>query len=482
MSFFTRHPVGRLVTRVTSDVQNMHELFTSVIVFVFKDMFLLIGIAAVLIGLNWKLALISFSVLPLVGWASVYFARHSRDVFRILRVKIAEINTRFSESIGGLKVIQLFMQENRNRRNFNRLNHDCFLAGMRQIRLFAVLMPVIEILGSTVLALIIFYGGTSVLSNQISLGALVAFISYMKMFFRPIRDISEKYNIMQNAMASAERIFMMFDAQEGAVVVSNAPDAPPGLITDIRFENVTFGYTPDEPVLKSVTFSMKKGDTVAIVGSTGSGKTTIINLMARFYEPDSGRILINGQDISAMHPSAVRSLMALVTQDPVLFSGTIRNNILKGNCQVSDLKMKEILTAASCDALIDRLPEGLDTVLSEGGASISSGERQLISIARAFACDPELIILDEATSYIDSETEQTIQTAMANLMNHRTALVVAHRLSTVRHADTILVLNHGTIIESGTHDELMDRKGFYYELHQVWGGRGQRSERVGHKQ
>jgi len=474
LDFFSRNPVGRLVTRVTNDVQNMHELFTSVIVFIFKDLFLLLGIAGVLLAIDLKLAAASFMVLPLVAWASVFFARRAREAFRMMRVKIAEINTRFAEGIEGLKVIQLFLQERHVSRRFNRVNHDYYEAGMNQVRVFAVFMPVIEVLGAAALATIIYYGGRSVIAQRLSLGELVAFISYMKMFFRPIRDVAEKYNIMQNAMASAERIFLMFDARD--VLTAETGDgvyaAKPPAVTDIRFEAVSFGYTPDEPVLRSVTFAVEKNETVAVVGPTGSGKTTVINLAARFYDPDDGRIFINGRDTRKMHPAEVRSMMALVTQEPVLFSGTIRDNILKGNCRLSDVKMDRILRASRCDALVNRLPDGLDTRLSESGASLSSGERQLISIARAFACDPPLIILDEATSYIDSETEQMIQEAMDNLMKHRTAIVVAHRLSTVRHADRILVMNRGKIVESGSHDDLMHRRGFYYELNRMWMNNG----------
>ncbi|MBT8490598.1 MAG: ABC transporter ATP-binding protein/permease [Deltaproteobacteria bacterium] len=469
VAFFTLNPVGRLVTRVTNDTQNMHELFTSIVAFVFKDIFLLIGITIVLLTINWKLTLISFMVLPVVFVISIHFSVKARDVYRILRVKIAEINTRFSETIGGIKVIQLFRQEQANYDGFENLNHENYMAGMKQIHIYALFMPIIELLSAVALAVVIFYGGRRVLADSISLGALVAFISYMRMFFRPIRDIAEKYNIMQNALASAERIYLIFNTEEAdPEPVDGGISEPSDLrIQDIAMEDVSFSYVENESVLKHISFHVKAGETIAFVGPTGSGKTTVVNLLTRFYEHQSGRILINGRDITAIETRLLRSRMALVTQDPFLFSGTSRENIISGNGNISDDALNRILEASNCKSMIDRLPDGVDTELSEGGASISSGERQLISIARAFARDPDLIILDEATSYIDSETELKIQEALGNLMKDRTAIIVAHRLSTARSANRILVLHRHRIIEEGTHDELMDRKGFYFKLQQL---------------
>ncbi len=472
VAFFNQNPVGRLVTRVTNDVQNMHELFTSVISFVFKDMFLLFGIMFVLLSINWKLALISFVVLPFVLYASLYFSSRARDAFRVLRIKIAEINTRFSETIVGIKVVQLFLREKDNYLDFKKLNHENYLAGMKQVQIFAVFMPVVELLGAIAIAIVIFYGGGGVLAGSISLGALVAFISYMKMFFRPIRDIAEKYNIMQNAMASAERIFLIFDNKDKLP----QPKVERGYklpaidnIDEIEMEDVSFNYVLDEPVLKNISFKINAGETIAVVGRTGSGKTTLINLITRFYDSASGRILINGIDIKNYEKSILRSKIALVMQDPFLFSGTIRENIGQGNSNISEKEMEYILEASNCRTFIKRLPDGIDTVISEGGASISSGERQLISIARAFARNPELIILDEATSYIDSETEQKIQEALFNLMKSRTSIIIAHRLTTALNADRIIVINKGRIIETGTHVELMRKRGFYFKLTQLNG-------------
>ena len=474
LSFFNRNPVGRLVTRVTNDVQNMHELFTSIISFVFKDLFLLIGIAVVLIGISWKLALVSFTVLPVVVYASFMFSGRARKIFRDLRIKVAEINTRLSETITGMQVIQLFRQESENYRRFQRLNHENYLAGMRQIRIFGTFMPFIEFMGVVALAIVIFYGGWGVLGDTISLGAVVAFLAYMRMFFRPIRDIAEKYNILQNAMASAERIFLILDNTErlprtsagygpGHSAASDRIDR----IDEVGMDHVNFAYVSGEPVLRSISFRLRAGNRLAIVGPTGSGKTTLIQLIIRFYDPTSGRVLINGRNIKTFDPSAFRSKMALVMQEPFLFSGTIRDNIVQGNGSITERRLLEILEASNCKTLVDRLPDGLDTILSEGKGALSSGQRQLISIARAMARNPELIILDEATSYIDSTTEQQIQEALDRLLSDRTSIRIAHRLSTARNADRILVLNRGRIIESGTHAELMDTRGFYYRLTQL---------------
>ncbi len=465
--FFNRNPVARLVTRATNDVQNMNELFTSVIVFVFKDTFLLIGISIVLISLNWKLALISFTVLPFVLLASLRFSGLAREVFRVLRIKLAEINARFAETIGGIRVIQLFLNEKANYRKFTRLNHENYLAGMRQIRIFAVFMPIIEILGALAIALVIYYGGMGVLEQRVSIGALAAFFLYMRMFFRPIRDIAEKYNVMQNAMASAERLFLLLDNTEKDGAAAAIDTRPIKKIAEITFDRICFAYNPGEPVLSNISFKIKSGETIAIVGPTGSGKTSLINLMIRFYDPTAGRILLNDRDIAGMDIADLRSKTALVMQDPFLFSTSIRQNIFPDSLSLSNESITAVLKAANLYTFIAKLPDGLDTILSEGGATISSGQRQLISIARAFARQPELIILDEATSYVDSETEQKIQAALSNLMRGRTAIVIAHRLSTARTADRILVLHRGRIIETGSHTELMHARGFYYRLHRL---------------
>jgi ATP-binding cassette subfamily B multidrug efflux pump len=468
VAFFTRNPVGRLVTRMTSDIQNMHEFFTSIITVLFKDVFLVLGITVVLLVMNWQLALICFLILPVIFVATSYFSRLTRDVFRELRVKLAEINTRLQETIDGIRIVQLFLQEKRSYERFRRLNHENYQAGMRQINIFAVFMPAIEVLSSVTTALVIWYGGGRVLAEIISLGTLVAFISYMRMFFRPIRDIAEKYNIMQSAMASSERIFLLLDTQE-RIPEPNVQAKIADKVASVSFDNVWFSYIGGEWVLKDVSFAVQQGETLAIVGPTGAGKSSLIHLLERFYDPIKGRITLGGVDVCHLPKSMVRARTALITQDVFLFADTIRRNITEGNPILTPDRLQEIIAASNIERLIQRLPDGLDTVLTEGGRTLSGGERQLLAFARALARDPEILILDEATSSVDTQTERLIQEATVRLMRNRTAIVVAHRLSTIRYADRIIVLHRGRIRESGTHDELIAREGLYYQLYQ-WQG------------
>ncbi len=468
--FFTQNPVGRLVTRVANDTQNMLEMFNSVIVYVLKDLFLVLGIMLMLFYIDWRLAVAVYLIFPFIFYASYKFSSISRESYRILRIKAAQMNTRLAETIGGMSVIQLFGQQKRNFQLFRNINHENYKAGMQQITVFALFMPFIEFMSSVAVAVVIYYGGGRFITQGITLGAMVAFISYLRLFFRPIRDIAEKYNITLNALSSSERIMQIFHNPD------KLPEKPPNQqnpmpqkIQEIAFDHVVFSYVPGETILNDVSFTINAGKTLAIVGPTGAGKTSIINLLIRFYDPDKGAIRINGVDIRNFSISQLRAKMALVTQDPFLFSGTIRSNIFPHEKSLSTHEMDRILEASFCKSFIEKLPNGVDAALTEGGATLSSGQRQLISIARAFAANPELIIFDEATSYIDSDTESNIQTAMFHLTRNRTAVIIAHRLSTARMADTIIVLHHGKIIESGSHTELMKKKGFYFLLHQLEG-------------
>ncbi|MFA6009088.1 MAG: ABC transporter ATP-binding protein [Desulfobacteraceae bacterium] len=468
LTFFNKNPVGRLVTRATNDIQNMQEMFSSVIDFVFKDLFLILGIAGVLLAISPKLALVSFAVIPFVLMASIYFSRFARGAFRNLRVLTARINTRISETIQGMRVIQLFRYESENHNTFASVNHDNYMAGIKQLQIFSVFMPVVELLGSVALALIIFYGGKGVIVEAVSLGTLVAFISYIKMFFRPIRDVAEKYNVLQNAMSSAERIFQVLDKTEDIEEEDGGQHVMKRRellgIRHVEFKDVNFGYTETEQVLQNLSFTLSQGEVLAVVGPTGAGKTSLINLLVGFYKPTSGNVSFNFVDRSSYDLKSIRSRIALVTQDPFLFSGTVRQNILGETNSMSESQFRDILKAAHCDALVDKLPQGVDTALFEGGSGLSSGERQLISIARAIARDPDLIILDEATSYIDSESEVQIQDALENLMRSRTSVVIAHRISTARNADRILVLKKGRVVECGNHRELMELGGLYFKM------------------
>ena len=426
LAFFNSQPVARLVTRVTNDVQNMHEMFTTFIAMVFKDFFLLVGIAAVLLALDWRLTLAGFTVLPVVVWASSRFATKARDVFRDLRIRVAQINSRMAETIEGIKTIQSFNQEQTNYRHFAELNADNYRLGMRQIHIFAIFMPIIEVLGITATAVLVFYGGLHVLESAISLGTLVAAISYMRMFFRPLRDLAENYNVLQNAMASAERIFGLLDKDQrlerasGRVVGTDDVLGQP--LHSVSLEQVSFAYKPGEWVLQDVSLTVEAGQTVALVGLTGAGKTSVLNLLMRFHDPLAGQVCFNGVDLRMLDVDRWRSRMAYVPQDPILFSGTLRSNIFADPVMVDEATVQEVLQAANCHMIVDHLPDGLDTVLIKGGSGLSSGERQLVAIARALARDPEIILLDEATSYIDSQTEAAIYQALDNLLAGRTGI------------------------------------------------------------
>ncbi len=467
LRFFDRHPVGTLVTRVTNDIGNLNELFKSVLITVFKDLFMVVGILGILLYLNWRLALLCFILLPIIFGLTFVFSFMAREAFRELRSTVSRINAFLQERISGMRVIQLFVREASQLKRFERLNRDNYEAGMKQIRVFALFMPLMELLSTLAIAFLIWHGGGQVLQEEMTLGVLVAFIGYIQMFFKPIRDISEKYNIMQMAMASMERIFEFMDKRE-ELPQPASPRTPESVQGHLVFDHVTFGYEPDKKVLLDVSFEVKPGETVAIVGATGSGKTTVVSLVERFYDPDEGRILLDGVDLREWSDDSLRKAVSLCMQDVFIFAGTVSENISLGREGLGSDAVIRAAQTANALGFIEKLENGFEQELGEQGASLSGGQRQLLSFARALVSDPQLLILDEATSSVDPETERLIQTAISEMSKMRTTLVVAHRLSTVRDADRIMVMHHGRIREQGSHEALMAMKGLYYRLTRRW--------------
>ena len=462
LRFFDRNPVGRLVTRVTNDVAAINEMFTSMLVNLFRDVFLVFGILIVMFGLEWRLALVILALFPLIVFAAWQFRNRVRVAYREVRRQIARLNAYLQESISGMRIIQVFVQELKANERFSGINRAKYSAQMRQMLTFAVFRPMMSFLSSFAIALIIWYGGFNVLRGSLSLGALTAFIQYVRMLFEPVLHLSEGYNVLQAAMASSERIFRLLDEEEEDAGGGHRLGTPRGRI---EFQDVWFAYNDEDWVLKGVSFTAEPGQHVAIVGPTGSGKTTIIRILLRMYPIQKGQILLDGVPIDELDLSDLRSKMAVVLQDVFLFSGDIMDNI-KLRSEIPEEVAIEAARFVNAD-FVEALPDGYHTEVKERGVTLSVGERQLLSFARAVAFDPTVLVLDEATASIDSHTEALIQRSLHKIMEGRTSIVIAHRLSTIREADRIIVLHHGELIESGTHAELIALDGLYAALHSL---------------
>jgi ATP-binding cassette subfamily B protein len=484
--FFDRNPVGRLMTRMTSDVEVLNEMFTSGVEAIFCDVFTLLFIIGVMLAMNWQLALVSFTVVPLVWIVAHWFRKNVRRSYRDIRIRLARINAFLQERITGMSVVQLFGREESEFKKFQQINADHLRAHLRSIHYYAIFWPLIELVAAIAVAVVLWYGGLNVLEGTLTVGVVAAFLQYVRRFYRPIQDLSEKFNILQNAMASSERIFRLLDSDPTVPDPAKPRPLPAPVRGELEFRDVWFAYNKaghkddgSEPdwVLKGVSFRAAPGERLAIVGHTGAGKTTIINLLLRFYDPQQGAILLDGVDVREFEQRELRRAIKLVLQDVYLFSGSAAFNIKLGSEAITEGDMVAAAKRVGADRFIRRLPEGYDQALGERGQSLSVGERQLLSFARALAFDPKILILDEATSSVDSEIEAQIQQALEVLMRGRTSLVIAHRLSTVQNADRIIVLHHGELIEEGTHEQLLERGELYarlYELQFVAEGVGSR--------
>jgi ATP-binding cassette, subfamily B, multidrug efflux pump len=476
LPYFDRNPVGRTMTRVTSDVEVLNELFSSGVVTIFGDVFTLVFIVGAMFLLDWQLALVTLAVMPFVFATAIIFRTRIRQAYRDVRVRLARINAFLQEHISGVSVVQLFNREDAATRQFHDVNRHYLAAHLRSITYYALFFPVIEILTAIALAVIITYGGFEIMSGAVTVGTVAAFLQFARRFFRPIQDLSEKYNMLQGAMASSERIFRLLDTEP-------VPPPAPERLThlprpgrgEIEFRNVWFAYVrkdsaPDAAwdwVLRDISFRARAGERLAVVGHTGAGKTSLISLLLRFYEPQRGEILFDGVPITDVPIDELRDRIGLVLQDVFLFSRDIAYNIRLGRADIDDERVRAAAARVGAHTLIERLPAAYATALGERGASLSVGERQLLSFARALAWDPQVLILDEATSSVDSALEQRIDDALAALMLDRTSIVIAHRLSTVQNADRILVLHHGELREEGTHAELLRAEGLYARLHEL---------------
>ena len=472
LGFYDRNPVGRLMTRITSDVEALNELFSSGVVAVFGDLFTLAFILSAMLYMDWRLALITFSVLPFVVLTAFLFRAKLRNAYRDIRVRLARINAYLHERITGIMVVKLFNREKHDARRHAEINQDYLEAHLRSITYYALFFPVIELFTAIALALIILRGGATLLEGAVTVGVLAAFIQYARRFFRPIQDLSEKYNLLQSAMASSERIFKLIDREIEIVDPPDPVSLGKPVRGEIEFQGVWFAYGKDDDgnwdwVLKDVSFRAAAGKRLAIVGHTGAGKTTIIHLLMRFYQPQRGRILLDGVPIDRLRLDDLREHIGLVLQDVFLFSQDVAHNIRLGAQDIPEDRVREAAERIGAAPFIERLPSGYNQELGERGATLSVGERQLVSFARALAIDPRVLVLDEATSSVDSEIEAKIVEATNELMAGRTSMVIAHRLSTILGADHIVVLHHGALCEEGTHEELLELGGLYARLHEL---------------
>lgn len=474
LRFFDSQPIGRLITRVTSDVESLSQVLSAGIVTILGDMFKLIFISWFMFSLNWRLALVTISVMPIMLWATFWFKRKVRDAYRDTRKQVARLNSFMQEHVSGMRIVQLFGREAEEMKRFDQVNDDHRQAHIKTIFYFALFWPAIDLVSSLALGLVIWYGGLAAMTSTLTVGVLIAFIQYARQFFEPIRNLSDQFNTLQSAMAGAERIFGLLDSDESIPEVEDAQplDAVQGAI---EFRNVWFSYDPEIDaadddagwILKDVSFSVQPGESLAIVGATGAGKTTIISLLLRFYDVQRGDILVDGRSIRTMPLAGLRDNVGLVLQDVFLFSGSIRDNITLRNPAFDDAHVRNAATVIGANAFIERNEDGYDHEVRERGQSLSHGQRQLLSFVRALAYDPRVLVLDEATSSVDTETEEVIQGALAKLMKGRTTVAIAHRLSTVQHADQILVMHRGQLRERGTHQELLRHDGLYRRLYEL---------------
>ncbi len=472
LRYYDRNPVGRLMTRITSDVETLNELFSAGVVSVFGDVFTLLFIVIVMVEMDWRLALATFAVLPLVFWAAFVFRSRIRNAYRDIRVRLARINAYLHERITGVRVVQLFNREEVDAGKHEAIEEDYLEAHLRSITYYALFFPVIEVFTAVALALIVWYGGLRIVDGAVTVGVVAAFLQYARRFFRPIQDLSEKYNLLQGAMASSERVFRLLDREVDVRDPASPTSLPAATRGEIEFRDVWFAYGQREDgepdwVVKGLSFRVAPGEKVAIVGHTGAGKTTIINLLMRFYDVQRGAILLDGVPITELRLRDLRRRIGLVLQDVFLFSQDVAYNIRMGDTDVPEERVREAARRVGAARFIERLPGGYGQPLGERGSTLSVGERQLVSFARALAFDPPILVLDEATSSVDSEIEAQIEQATDELMKGRTSLVIAHRLSTVQGADRILVMHHGELREEGSHQQLLERGGLYARLHEL---------------